>query len=56
MKYEIAIKMQDNSQLDALIVGLVKQGYAVYYNEEEGVLCFTTTDEEVTELEENNES
>ena len=49
-KYEVTITIMDKSQLDPLIVGLVRQGYSVYYNEDEDVLCYNTTDDEVTEV------
>lgn len=49
-KYEVAITIMDKSQVDPLIIGLVRQGYSVYYNEDESVLCYTTTGDEVTEV------
>jgi len=51
-KYEVAVKVLDEKYVDQLIVGLVRQGYNVYFNDEEGkgVVCFTATDEEVTKL------
>lgn len=54
-KYEIAIKVLDKDYVDNLIIALVRQGYNVYYNEDvgdEGVVCFTATDEEVTGIKE----
>lgn len=49
-EYEVAIKITDESYIDTLIVSLVRQGYDVYYNKEESVVCFKTYDDEVTEI------
>jgi hypothetical protein len=49
-KYEIAINILDKEYVDDLIVALARQGYNVYLNAEDGVVCFTATDEEVTEV------
>jgi hypothetical protein len=49
-EYEIAVKVIDKSYIDSLIVALVRQGYEVYYNDDESVVCFKTYDEEVTEI------
>jgi hypothetical protein len=49
-QYEVAIKITDNKHVNNLIISLVRQGYSVYYNDDENVVCFTATDEEVTEL------
>ncbi len=48
--YEIAIQILDKDYVDTLIVSLVHQGYSVYYNDNENVVCFTTHGDEVTEL------
>ena len=48
-KYEVAIKTLDPKYVDLLVVALVRQGYNVYYNDEEKVVCFTSTEGEVTE-------
>ena len=50
MKYEISINILDNDYIDSLIVALVRQGYDVYYNAEENVVCYVTYDEEVQEV------
>ena len=49
-KYEVAIQVLDKDYVDQLIVSLVRQGYAVYYNEEDKKVCFTATDEEITKI------
>lgn len=49
-KYEIAIDISDKNYIDSLIVALVRQGYNVYYNEEENVVCFTAGEFEVRKL------
>ena len=49
-KYEIAINILDKNYIDSLIVALVRQGHAVYFNEDEGVVCFSVTDDEVTKI------
>ena len=50
MKYEISIHILDKHYIDSLIVALARQGYAPYYNEDEGCVCFTGTEEEVREI------
>ena len=49
-KYEIGIHILDKDYIDSLIVALARQGYAPYYNEDNGVVCFTATSEEVCEI------
>ena len=49
-EYEVAIHIHDEKYIDSLIVALVRQGYDVYYNDDEKVVCFTTHDDEVTEI------
>jgi len=51
-KYEVAISILDKSYVDSLIVALVHQGYSVYYNEDEDVVCYTSNSDEITELKE----
>ena len=51
MKYELKINILDKNYTDQLITALVRQGYAVYYNEDENVVCFEITDDELTKLE-----
>ena len=53
MRYEISIGIDKPEHLDAMILGLVHQGYAVYYNDDEKKLCFTAADYEVIELKES---
>jgi len=55
MKYELKLQILDKNYVDQLITALVRQGYAVYYHEDENVVCFTITDDEITKLEEINE-
>ena len=43
--YELAIEVLDQDYIDQLIVSLVRQGYSVYYNSEENVVCLTVNDE-----------
>ena len=49
-EYEVAIKIDDNDYIDTLVISLVRQGYEVYYNDDEDVVCFKTYDEEVREI------
>lgn len=49
-KYELSIEILDKDYIDTLIVSLVRQGYSVYYNETEQVVCCTITDGELTKL------
>ena len=52
-EYEVAINIEDEKYIDSLIVALVRQGYDVYYNSDENIVCFTTHDDEVTEINRN---
>ena len=52
MKYEFKLQILDKNYTDQLITALVRQGYAVYYNEDEKVVCCTITDDDLTELKE----
>lgn len=49
-KYEVAIQIDDDAYVDDLLLALVHQGYAVYYNEDENRVCFEATDDDVTEV------
>ena len=49
-KYEVAIGIIDKERTDDLVIALVRQGYNVYYNEMEEVVCFTTGEGEVTDI------
>ena len=50
MRYEVAIKILDENYVDNLIIALVRQGYDVYYNSDENIVCFTTDKEELTQI------
>ena len=49
-KYEIHIEILNKNYVDNLIVALVRQGYDVYLNEDDNVVCFTIMEEELTEI------
>lgn len=49
-EYEVAINIDDTNYIDTLVISLVRQGYEVYYNKDEDVVCFKTYDEEVREV------
>ena len=49
-EYEVAIKIENNDYIDSLVISLVRQGYEVYYNDDEDVVCFKTYDDEVREI------
>ena len=51
-RYEVAIDISRPEHVDAMILGLVHNGYSVYYNDDEKKLCFTATEEDVKELKE----
>ena len=55
-EYEVAIKIDDNDYIDTLVISLVRQGYEVYYNKDENVVCFKTYDEEVKEINRNGKN
>ena len=41
-EYEVAINITDNNYIDILVISLVRQGYEVYYNDDEDIVCFKT--------------
>lgn len=45
--YQILLKITDKESVDSLILGLVKQGYSVSYDEEEKCVAFLTRENEV---------
>ena len=49
-EYEVSINITDNNYIDTLVISLVRQGYEVYYNKDEDLVCFKTYDEEVREV------
>ena len=49
-RYEIRIGILNKDYVDSLIVGLVRQGYATYLNEDEEVVCFTISEDEITKV------
>lgn len=49
-EYEVAINISDNDYIDTLVISLVRQGYEVYYNDDENKVCFKTYDDEVREV------
>jgi hypothetical protein len=49
-EYEISLHINDKKYIDSLVVSLVRQGYEVYYNDEEEVVCFKTYDDEVKKI------
>ena len=51
-RYEVALNIINEDYTDLLAMALLRQGYSVYYNEEEKKLCFSATEEEVTEIKE----
>ena len=50
MRYEISINILDQSYVDNLVISLVRQGYDVYYNDEEKIVCFDVDEKEVIKL------
>jgi hypothetical protein len=50
-EYEISLHIENKKYVDVLMVALARQGYEVYLNEEEGVVCFKTYDDEVKQIE-----
>jgi hypothetical protein len=55
-EYEVAIKIDDNDYIDTLVISLVRQGYEVYYNDDENVVGFKAYDEEVKEINRNGKN
>lgn len=49
-KFELSIEIINKDYVDSLIVALARMGYAVYLNEDDNVVCFTVTDEELQEV------
>ena len=52
-RFEVAIEIIDPKYMDQLIVALVRQGYDVYFNDDDGkngTVYFTATEEELNEV------
>ena len=49
-RYEIRISILNKDYVDNLIVSLVRQGYDVYLNEDDNLVCFITSEEEIQEI------
>lgn len=49
-RIEVSIYILDKNYIDSLIVALVRQGYDVYYNEDENKVCFLTDEDEIIEI------
>lgn len=49
-EYEISLHINNRKYIDSLVVSLVRQGYEVYFNDEEEVVCFKTYDDEVKKI------
>jgi len=50
-RLEIGIVVQNDDYVDSLITALVRQGYEVYYREDENCVLFTIDKDETTEIE-----
>jgi len=49
-RFELSMRVLDKEYVDTLIVSLVHQGYDIYYNAEEGVVCMTIDESELIEI------
>lgn len=49
-RYELKIEILNKNYIDQLIVSLVRQGYDVYLNEDDNIVCFTISEESLTEI------
>ena len=49
-EYEICLHINNRKYVDSLLVALARQGYEVYLNDEEEVVCFKTYDDEVKKI------
>jgi hypothetical protein len=49
-RYELKLGIIDEDYADDLIIALVRQGYSVYYNADEKLVCCTITDDDITEV------
>jgi hypothetical protein len=49
-EYEISLHINNRKYVDSLLVALARQGYEVYLNDEEEVVCFKTYDDEVKKI------
>ena len=50
-EYEIRLHINDKKYIDSLVVSLVRQGYEVYFDDDEEVVYFQTYDDEVRKIE-----
>ena len=49
-RFEVKIEILNKDYVDSLIVALARQGYAPYLNEEDNMVCFTISEEELQEI------
>ncbi len=49
-RYELRLSISDPDYVDTLIIGLVRQGYDVYYNPDVNLVCCTITDDEIEKI------
>lgn len=49
-RYEVRLGILNEEYVDILIVALTRQGYDVYLNQEEKVVCFTATEDDIEEI------
>lgn len=49
-KFELKIEILNEDYVNELIVSLVRQGYSVYLNETDNIICCTITENELTEI------
>ena len=49
-RYEIKIGILNKDYVDSLIIALVRQGYDVYLNEEDKLICFIIPEEDIQEI------
>ena len=49
-RFEISVDVSDSEYIDPLVISLVRQGYEVYYNSSESLVCFIVEEQNVTEI------
>ena len=49
-RFEIKIGILNKDYSDSLIIALARQGYAPYINEEENIICFAISEDELIEI------
>ena len=49
-RYEVKIDILNKDYSDSLLVAIARMGYAPYINEEDNIICFVVSEEDLSEV------